>query len=276
MPAPLSTHNKSTTYVLQHEPEIFADRWTPRIMLVRNPYGRLYSGYSYVRQLQSPNRSKNDQLIGAKIAPKGWKAGGSFATFVKLVLATPVGHLDMHILPQRLMCQLPPGMQMDFILKLEDIDDWYAPLVELLGLQRAVSSGWLREFGGKQSCMYTTSGIPCEAMLKHVPSVEHARDADEGIDGDPTTPESLHLHASPSIGRHESLTKAYSKLSPAIMERLQKWLEPELSAFRYPRWNVTGQLCGWPCTSNITQIQLTSATIIQSRSGPGSGFLVKP
>jgi hypothetical protein len=117
-----------------------------RFMWVRNPYSRLLSGFL-------------DKAVNApewwQIRFRIWEFGGpygdspdEFLRFVKTMLKmhSEGKHIDPHFSPQVEHCGLPQGMRYDFYLKVEEMEEWYADLIHILGMEKTVSSGWGPEF----------------------------------------------------------------------------------------------------------------------------------
>lgn len=117
----------------------------PRIMLVRNPYSRLLSGF-----LDKVNVTNANQR---RMFFKGFKdKSGAFATFAKYVRGVherdiePTNRkapfLNDHYMLQSDKCFIPSGIRYDYVLKVEHTAIWYPFLINLLGLQKAASTGW--------------------------------------------------------------------------------------------------------------------------------------
>jgi len=117
----------------------------PRIMLVRNPYSRLLSGF-----LDKVNVTN---AVQRRLFFKGFKdKSGAYASFVKYVRGVherdiePTNRkapfLNDHYMLQSDKCFIPGGMRYDYILKVEHTAIWYPFLINLLGLQKVASSGW--------------------------------------------------------------------------------------------------------------------------------------
>ena len=107
-------------------------RTAPRIIIVRDPYDRLLSGYL-------------DKIVMQKIArlaPKPYKIGDGFAAFVGNLTQRPPEEANVHWRPQALQCGMDRGLSYDYVLPVEEMHRWYEPLVRVLGLVRTVSHGW--------------------------------------------------------------------------------------------------------------------------------------
>eukprot|EP00951_Prasinocladus_malaysianus_P045147 scaffold595565_cov51-Prasinocladus_malaysianus.AAC.1 len=67
-----------------------------------------------------------------------------FARFIRELLAMQKTnrHINGHFVPLFKMCGLKEGFEFDLYLKVEEIDVWYADLIQLLGFQEFVKSGW--------------------------------------------------------------------------------------------------------------------------------------
>lgn len=108
-------------------------------MWVRNPYTRLLSGFL-------------EKLSGGKWHHRNVVAHGGpyestpegFESFVeRLVYMRDHGiAVNNHFAPLAERCGIDSGMQYDLYLRVEEIDMWYAEVVDFLGLREAVKSGW--------------------------------------------------------------------------------------------------------------------------------------
>jgi hypothetical protein len=108
----------------------------PRFMFVRSPYARILSAYQekiLLREMQV-------------FAPPGYVMGSGFAPFIE-DLYTRVqpggehwgnGNAWHHYDKLSQHCYLPDGLTYDFHLKVEQMDMWYEPFVDLLGIKDVV------------------------------------------------------------------------------------------------------------------------------------------
>ena len=120
---------------------------------------RLLSGFLDKMQLQR----KADR------APAYFRPGGSFEEFVRNLTSLERPRLaDIHFRPASRQCGLPFGMRYDYALKVEEMAEWYEPLVRLLGLEATVQSGWNRTtkwWRGSGECFYAPPGRRCADMF---------------------------------------------------------------------------------------------------------------
>ena len=94
------------------------------MMIVRNPYARLLSGWLDKRDFPQFNLPQN------------------FEDFVRYVSNTSDTKLNEHFKPMASFCGVREGMLFTDILKLEEVDVWGPEIVRRLNLTDAVKSGW--------------------------------------------------------------------------------------------------------------------------------------
>ena len=123
------------------------------------PQDRLLSGFLDKMQLQR----KADR------APAHFLPGGTFEEFVRNLTSLERPRLaDIHFRPASRQCGLPFGMRYDYALKVEEMAQWYEPLVRLLGLETTVQSGWNRTtkwWRGSGECFYAPPRRSCSDMF---------------------------------------------------------------------------------------------------------------
>ena len=130
-PSPNDTSFASHEYLRSHLPSLLADRNVPRITVVRDPYARLVSAFNLLETVNFTH----EKTFYWHVAPPGYYQRMGFESFVKRILPHKSGHLNMHIRLQSSLCRLPNSSKWDFILKLEQFDQWRAPLASILGLR---------------------------------------------------------------------------------------------------------------------------------------------
>jgi hypothetical protein len=138
----------------------------PRIMIVRNPYIRLLSGYL-------DKIVKNKQI---SFGPPDYKLHETFEVFVDRLMY----HLRYNFNPRdfnnhfRLMstnCHTLFNMTYDYYLPLEHIQYWYEPLIRSLDLIPFVQTGWnvtTTQYHGNPniSCFYVAPNRTCTDMFQ--------------------------------------------------------------------------------------------------------------
>ena len=199
-------------------------RTVPRIIIVRDPYDRLLSGYL-------------DKIVMQKIArlaPKPYKIGDGFAAFVGNLTQRPPEEANVHWRPQALQCGMDRGLSYDYVLPVEEMHRWYEPLVRVLGLVRTVSHGWnhsTRWFRGRDECFYAPPGRRCDGMFSSAGcfrrgAFDGGAAAEPGAPG--VRPASFHATDAADLSRHG----AY--YSPYTLQLATRWLRRDLEALGYP------------------------------------------
>lgn len=140
-------------------PTLLNDSRVARVLITRNPFDRLLSAFL--------EKEVGGGLFSGSRAPG---TAGGFAAFVANLSALPVGQLNMHFKPQHLLCGLPQGFRYDYVLPLEEMDSWYAPLAVLLGLDTAAQDARLWQHTSDswrtaRSCFYTTTAAAGDCTL---------------------------------------------------------------------------------------------------------------
>lgn len=151
---------------LKHFSLALQNKKIPRIMIVRNPYIRLLSGYL-------DKIVKNKQI---SFGPPDYKLHETFEVFVDRLMY----HLRYNFNPRdfnnhfRLMssnCHTLYNMTYDYYLPLEHIQYWYEPLIRSLDLIPFVQNGWnvtTPQYHGNAniSCFYVAPNRTCPDMFK--------------------------------------------------------------------------------------------------------------
>lgn len=243
-----------------------ADRSVPRLLFVRNPYSRLLSGYldkivakggmcarRPARPLRHAARLDHRGRVRARLPapwrrrarshfrPRGYVRGSGFGPFVNAVIAAHgAGQLNVHYSPLSEHCLLPAGMRYDFALKIEQLDQWYAPVAHALGVSRAAESGWgarsaWREYGarlaplpGAGDCFYHPPRVPCSAALRLVPRGDVAMPVPSA---EPCNATRARAH---TTGADRQLRAHYT---PELARAVSEWAAADLRMFEYPAWD---------------------------------------
>lgn len=183
-----------------------------RIVIVRSPYSRLLSAYL--------NKLAKGKWGSARLYKKFWThtsinassltaSPSDFAAFVEDLhrLVQRFGWegsvINKHFVPISRKCGIDVGLQYDYALPVEWIESWYPALVNMLGLQDVVRTGW-RELSAprgktapqpsaapRPDCFYTAKHQTCEEMQQLIESpvrcssdkeAEAKRRAEQGMD----------------------------------------------------------------------------------------------
>lgn len=213
---------------LQQISTALADAKVPRIRIVRNPYSRLLSGYI--------DKFEKEKMKAVGFDPN---SENGFFNFLKALTDprrnSPVRN-NIHFALQSKICSAN-YLRYDYYLPVEQIDDWYTPLVEGIGLQNTVSSGWNLNpnyykdkdkmkstrlyFHSKSNCFYTSARVPCAAD-RNVSSLNN--------EADPTVVETFHATGS------DKLWKKYYN-NPEVIQLATNYARKDLDMFGYPEWD---------------------------------------
>lgn len=161
-------HQSAHSWQTGRTPEIqqaFRKQTVPRIMIVRNPYIRLLSGYL-------------EKIIVHKefsYGPPDYRAGESYEIFMNKLIKQhenpDIIDFNNHFKLMSKNCLLNDGMSYDYYLPLEQMDYWYESLIDSLDLQVFTEKGWnitTPEYHGvaNQECFYTTFNKTCDMMFQ--------------------------------------------------------------------------------------------------------------
>ena len=249
------------------------DSSIPRIMLVRNPYSRILSGY--LDKVDAANFTANP--LQRRQFFKGFKSkSGGFPAFAKYVKEvherdihpnnTKRAFLNDHYALQSDKCFIPQGMRFDYYLKIEHISLWYPFLISLLGLQKAASSGWNFTTSWRpaainnsnknasdlhrvlspspQSCFYTAPGQSCEDVANDFRRLGQADFCPENMKQQgkkrnglsPLTVEDI-TDEDTFIGR--SISSMSFFYTESVAKDITDFARKDLAMFNYPVWNGT-------------------------------------
>eukprot|EP00729_Bicosta_minor_P005263 gene5263-17584_t len=148
--------------------EVLKSPDVPRFMFVRNPYARLLSGF-----VDKIEHAKNGEKLSFMSPHDQFKADG-FPDFVGAVasLGNAQYQLDEHFTPLSVHCGMQSGTEWDYYLPVEDMDEWYEPFVQALGIVEDVSTGWTNvstewfQNPAHSPCFFVTSGCnSCREMF---------------------------------------------------------------------------------------------------------------
>lgn len=192
--------------------------WTsaaiPRFMMVRNPYSRLLSAFLDKCMI---NQSSGSCPIRQEVAARD--PIGGFATVVGMVVHSKKP-LNAHFgLLSRSRCELASGY--DYYLPIEQMQYWYGPFVDALGINTVVRWGWnltTHWWQHSEECFYHPPGQDCNGTHSN------ALGADE--------PASFH-----ATGSDAHLDAYYT---PELALKVTKWALPDLLEFGYRPWSGTG------------------------------------
>ena len=150
--------------------QLLDDPKVPRIMLVRDPFKRLLSGFldkaaTHRRWLESRLPLPCHQNGGECYSP-----GEPFKKFVDIT--THSARLNAHFDLLSNHCLIPDGLVYDYFLKVEDLEEWYPPLIALLQLERYAAKGWrtpTKFWPGQHDCFHANPPrITCDSVAKAI------------------------------------------------------------------------------------------------------------
>lgn len=110
-------------------------------MWIRNPYKRLLAGF--LDTAVNPGSKFWERAIKLHGGPYR-DTPEEFARFIGNLMAMRENgdSISAQFTPLVEHCGLDKGMQYDLYLRAEQMEDWYADLVSLLGLEDFVRAGW--------------------------------------------------------------------------------------------------------------------------------------
>jgi len=209
---------------------------TPQIMIVRDPYTRLLSGF-LDKIAVGANHSHSNVLRSLKHMDR---TRAAFATFIWET--SRAKHLDAHFKLQTdyAACGMSdyrkPGVlrPFEFYLKYEEIDRWYAPLIRLLELEQAVSTGCnvsTPVWHGTQPCFVATNcDGTCEDVLQGLPAEEPCASRSKG-------PRPRLGGVSHSTGASNSSARLLASFYTRDTARVAtRFLKQDLLELGYPTW----------------------------------------
>ncbi len=180
--------------------------------MVRNPYSRLLSAYMDKCILEqsicpiNPKVAANDSIRG-------------FAALVAMA-TQPKKQLNDHF---RLLihshCAVRSGY--DYYLPIEQMQYWYGPFFDALGINTVVRRGWnltTHWWRHSEECFYRPPGQDCDGTQSNASGAE--------------APATFH-----TTGSDAHLDAYYT---PDLAQTVTKWALPDLLEFGYRPWGGTG------------------------------------
>jgi hypothetical protein len=190
--------------------------WTsaaiPRFVMVRNPYSRLLSAYLDKCIVQISRLCPIDPKVAQQ------DPIGAFATVVVKATQSKQGLNDHFSLLVRSRCGFQAGY--DYYLPTEQMQYWYGPFVEALGIKSVMRWGWnltTHWWRHSEECFYHPPGQDCDGMQSNA------------IDADP--PATFH-----ATGSDAHLDSYYT---PDLALMVTNWARPDLLEFGYRPWGGT-------------------------------------
>lgn len=133
------------------------DPAVPRVVVVRNPYVRLLSGYldkyltGHVRFDFTPRKDLDFPEFVRRMHER-WLRSGT------------VGTRNIHFLPQSEQCLLRAGYRYDRVLKLEQMACWLRDFARMFGAEHVAASGWEEKSfhnSGGRACFFAPPNVSC-------------------------------------------------------------------------------------------------------------------
>jgi hypothetical protein len=219
-PSPYLSLNHSERFLRQHARALLHDPAVPRVRFVRNPYARLLSGY-LSRVALNANSTGIEQWWANRVAPAhyGYRRGDTFEGFASVLTSYEPRHnaVEDHFKLQHDACRLPGDASWDYELKVEEIDEWYAPLIRLLGIaEDEVCSGW--QFKQGQACFHR---YRAPSLAAACPVVADHR---------------MHRLAAHNKGA-DGLLAAHMR-NRSLATKITEWVRRDLQRFGYPEWDM--------------------------------------
>eukprot|EP01024_Parvocaulis_polyphysoides_P007715 TRINITY_DN12276_c2_g1_i4.p1 TRINITY_DN12276_c2_g1~~TRINITY_DN12276_c2_g1_i4.p1 ORF type:complete len:345 (-),score=27.21 TRINITY_DN12276_c2_g1_i4:360-1394(-) len=145
--------------------KILSDKNIPRVIIVRDPYIRAISMFNSkisgeesltpVRQKKTHRKSLQLPEDSKKITFNEFVQSLHRATFEYKL--TGKKNINFHFTPQSTLCRYDLGMTYNYILKLENFEDWYDCFIDMLNLRDEVMHGW----PNYDDCYYSSKKHPC-------------------------------------------------------------------------------------------------------------------
>eukprot|EP01025_Chloroclados_australasicus_P059201 TRINITY_DN7476_c0_g1_i6.p1 TRINITY_DN7476_c0_g1~~TRINITY_DN7476_c0_g1_i6.p1 ORF type:complete len:359 (-),score=19.84 TRINITY_DN7476_c0_g1_i6:112-1116(-) len=137
---------------------ILQDDSIPKIAFVRNPYIRVISMYvdkvavedsRYLEDLELAENEVSFDNFVATLHHHRSRSGKGMLNH---------GFLDRHFVSQTQLSLIPFGMDYNYIVKVEEINDWYDCFIDLVNIREEMMHGWPR----KGQCYYSSPRAPCK------------------------------------------------------------------------------------------------------------------
>eukprot|EP01023_Acetabularia_acetabulum_P064384 TRINITY_DN830_c0_g1_i4.p1 TRINITY_DN830_c0_g1~~TRINITY_DN830_c0_g1_i4.p1 ORF type:complete len:381 (-),score=34.41 TRINITY_DN830_c0_g1_i4:441-1544(-) len=131
----------------------------PRVKFVRNPYIRAISGY--LDKIVSHNTLKNGRYTNWHMK---WDEIPTFDVWVAKIYEDYKlkKKIDKHFSPQYDQCWDSIGFKFDYILKVENMNNWFPCYVEKFNMWQYVMHGW-PEY---DDCYMSTTDVPCNGPIQ--------------------------------------------------------------------------------------------------------------
>eukprot|EP01025_Chloroclados_australasicus_P042559 TRINITY_DN4525_c0_g1_i5.p4 TRINITY_DN4525_c0_g1~~TRINITY_DN4525_c0_g1_i5.p4 ORF type:complete len:230 (-),score=20.22 TRINITY_DN4525_c0_g1_i5:1009-1617(-) len=140
--------------------KILEDENIPRFIQVRNPYTRFLSMFFFTMHNV---KEENKFYVHFKLQ-LGFQKDHN-VTFEEFV--TAIHNLkyrserrylpDRHFIPQTEHCRMDVGMRYNYILKMEEINDWFDCFMDRVNIREEMMHGW----PGEDQCYLSTPKSPC-------------------------------------------------------------------------------------------------------------------
>ena len=226
---------------------LIADPGVPRIMLVRDPYARLLSGYL---DKASTARRWQESRLPLPCRPNGgrcYSPGEPFSAFVDA--ATQAERINAHFELLSKHCLIPDGLTYDYYLKVEEIDFWYPPLIAALELHALAAHGWKRPtkfWPGASECFYASKASDCAGMSSAVEAAGSATTMTRVVTPAPPNNQSTatgqkRATTQTSSGRNQHADSKLGQYFTSLeSEKVTAWAARDLVLFGYERWSGGG------------------------------------
>jgi hypothetical protein len=214
----------------------------------------------------SRNTSFSEYLALATVEPHAcrvpvpiWEPAGPLSCVARTPMERAAREHYAPISHEYPMCGSGRGASDTYVLRVEEMGRWYAPLIALLGLEREADDGWdlpggcfyRRPRGG--TCAEMADEIARWGMRVHDGSAARylARLSDKSKSNSaaavatPMTPRTSACGAAERAGGHRNATSACERLAhyytAALAERVTRYAADDLATFGYPAWsgNIT-------------------------------------
>eukprot|EP01023_Acetabularia_acetabulum_P024888 TRINITY_DN23923_c0_g1_i4.p1 TRINITY_DN23923_c0_g1~~TRINITY_DN23923_c0_g1_i4.p1 ORF type:complete len:378 (-),score=35.70 TRINITY_DN23923_c0_g1_i4:165-1298(-) len=127
----------------------------PRIKLVRNPYIRAISGYQ--DKMLHHNYKRKGKYVGWNMVYDQIPTFEQWVDYLYYQFKNNK-YIDSHFAPQYDRCWENFGLKFDYILKVEQMKNWFPCFVEQLNLWQYVMKGWPEE----DNCFLSTPDVECD------------------------------------------------------------------------------------------------------------------
>jgi len=194
-----------------------------RVMIVRNPYVRLLSGY-IDKILMDKHGGQKFKKHFKKSLPTSFEAFVDWMLEFRLHQTSSkmakelTEYFNRHIIaPQSLHCLLHCGVDYTF-LKEEETHEWYPDLIHTLGLENKTSSGW-----GVEEC-YLPYNSTCDTKLW----VRKGCHIHFGAS---------HTHTTGPVHSHGTVSKIHTFYTPKAARVVTDLFKDDILNFDYPTWD---------------------------------------